>query len=442
MASSATRSHRASLLLLLVGAGVSILWGVSLERGSRNGVMGFPGIYFGTKCLVQGCDPYDLRQLQAVYASAGIADPTDSNAIRQSATLYVNLPTTSLIVAPFALLPFRAAQTMWLALLILSFLLAAYLMWRAGEDYAPKLSVLLTFLLLANCEIIFSGGNTAGPVVALATIAAWCFLRHQFVTVGVLCLAVSLAVKPHDAGLIWLYFLIAGRPQAKRALQSAALALGMTLAACLWVSHVAPHWLPELRSNLATISAPGGINEPGPRSIGVDSPDMIVDLQTVLSIFCDSPRLYNPATYSVCAILLCAWSIVVSRLRLAPRDAWIALAAVAALSMLITYHRSYDVKLFLLLSIPASAILWSEGGVRSWIALFVGSLAAFFSGDIPLTALTHFIRHRPPAAGGFLAKAQEAVMTRPVPLILLSATIFYLIVLWDRAQTRDGDAAH
>ena len=249
-------------------------------------------------------------------------------------------------------------------------------------------------------------------------------------------------MKPHDAGLIWLYFLIAGRPQAKRALQSAALALGMTLIACLWVSHVAPHWLPELRSNLATISAAGGINEPGPRSIGVDSPDMIVDLQTVLSIFCDSPRIYNPATYGLCAILLCAWSMVVWRLRAAPRDAWIALAAVAALSMLITYHRSYDVKLFCFCRSPLRRSCGQRAGSAPGSRLSSVRLPRFLAATFTLTALTHFIHHRTPATGGFLAKSQEIVLTRPVPLILLSATIFYLIALWDRAQTRDVGAPH
>ena len=185
-------------------------------------------------------------------------------------------------------------------------------MWGAGESSAPRLSVLLIFVIVANCEIIFSGGNTAGLVVGLTVIAAWCFLRQRFVVAGVICLAVSLVVKPHDAGLIWLYFLVAGRPHAKRALQSAALALGMALIAFFWVSHCRAYTgLPELRSaNLATISAPGGINEPGPRSIGVNSPDMIIDLQTVISIFCDDPRVYQSC--DLCHLRASSLRVVIS----------------------------------------------------------------------------------------------------------------------------------
>jgi hypothetical protein len=35
-------------------------------------------------------------------------------------------------------------------------------------------------------------------------VAAWCFIKGRFIPAGILCLAVSLAIKPHDAGLVWL----------------------------------------------------------------------------------------------------------------------------------------------------------------------------------------------------------------------------------------------
>ena len=60
-------------------------------------------------------------------------------------------------------------------------------------------------------------------------VAVWCFIRERFVPAGILCLAVSLAVKPQDAGLVWLYFLLVGGVYPKRALQTlvAMLALGL-----------------------------------------------------------------------------------------------------------------------------------------------------------------------------------------------------------------------
>jgi hypothetical protein len=419
--------NRASLLLLLVGAGISILWAASLQRGVRGGVMGFPGIYFGTKCLLEGGDPYDVTQLERVYQAAGVRIPSESIERTQSITLYVNLPTTFLFVAPFTLLPLALAQALWLLLVVGSFSLAACLMWRLGRNYAPGVSLLLTFIVLANCEIVFSGGNTAGLVVGLCLIAVWCLLQARFALLGVICLAASLAIKPHDVGLIWLYFLLAGRTPRKRAIQAGALAIALALIGTLWASHVAPHWASELRSNLATISAPGGINEPGPTSIGVGSPDMIIDLQTVISIFHDDPRIYNPITYAICGIVLLAWLIVVLRSRPSAENAFLALVSVAALSMLVTYHRSYDAKL-LLLSVPACAMLWAEGGTIAWMALLIGTAGVVFTGDLPLAVLMHLTRHLYSPAAGLVEKTAIAVLTRPAPLILLVTAIFYLLV--------------
>ncbi|MGA2727933.1 MAG: glycosyltransferase family 87 protein [Terracidiphilus sp.] len=438
MGSSKRWIHRTSLLLLLVGAGISLAFGISLERGVRGGVMGFPGIYFGTKCLMQGCDPYQADQLQRVYQAEGFQIPSESVERTQSVSLYVNLPTTSLFVAPLTLLPLAWAQAVWLSLVVGSFLLAAFLMWQTGAAYSTEVSLLLTFVILSNCEIIFSGGNTAGLVVGLCVIAVWCLLKERFVILGIICLASSLAIKPHDVGLIWLYFLLAGRVQRIRALQAGGLALALGVIGAMWATHIAPHWVPELRSNLATISAHGGINEPGPTSIGVGSPDMIIDLQTFVSILRDDPHFYNPVTYTVCGAFLLAWLIVVLRSGPSSENALFALVSVAALSMLVTYHRSYDAKL-LLLSVPACALLWAEGGATAWLALPISTAGVFFTGDLPLTILMHLTRHMYSPAAGIAGKIATAVITRPAPLILLVTAIFYLWVYARRTLARSSN---
>jgi hypothetical protein len=243
-------------------------------------------------------------------------------------------------------------------------------------------------------------------------------------------------------GLIWLYFLLAGKTYKKRAIQAGALAVALALVGTLWVSHVAPHWTSELRSNLATISAPGGINEPGPTSIGVGSPDMIIDLQTVASVFHDDPRIYNPITYVVCGTILLAWLIVVLRSRPSrDENAFFAIVSVAALSMLVTYHRSYDAKL-LLLSIPACTMLWAEGGAIAWMALLIGVGGVIFTADLPLAVLMHLTRHLYSPAAGLAGKTAVALLTRPAPLILLVTAIFYLLVYLRRTLDKSSARAY
>jgi hypothetical protein len=159
---------------------------------------------------------------------------------------------------------------------------------------------------------------------------------------------------------------------------------------------------------------------------------MIIDLQTVVSIFHDEPRIYNSVTYAICGIILLVWAVAVIRSRPMPENAIFALVSCAALSMLVTYHRSYDAKL-LLLSVPACAMLWTEGGAIAWMALLIGAAGVLFTGDLPLAVLMHLTRHLYSPAVGIAEKTVIAVVTRPAPLILLVIAIFYLLVYLRRS---------
>jgi hypothetical protein len=189
----------------------------------------------------------------------------------------------------------------------------------------------------------------------------------------------------------------------------------------------------DWQSNLSAISAHGGINDPGPASI-VNSHklDMIIDLQTVISVFRDDPRIYNPVSYLVCGALLLVWSVSTLRSRLSQAITWLGLAAIVPLTMLVTYHRPWDAKL-LLLTVPACALLWAEGGPIGWIALLVNTAALVLTGDIPLTILLILTRNLHLSAATLSGKIVMVVLARPVPLILLVMGIFYLWVYIQRS---------
>jgi hypothetical protein len=208
----------------------------------------------------------------------------------------------------------------------------------------------------------------------------------------------------------------------------------LALPALFWVSSVAPQWRPELRANLSTTSAHGDISDPGPDSIHAKgSADIIIDLQTVASIFRDDPRFYNPLSYLICGGLLLVWSITTLRTQMAAGAAPFALASIAALSMLATYHRPYDAKL-LLLAMPACAVLWSEGGLEAWIALGVTTAATVLTGDIPLGILAMLTKNLNASTMGFMQKIITLPLIRPAPLALLAMAIFYLWIYVHRAR--------
>jgi hypothetical protein len=322
-------------------------------------------------------------------------------------------------------------------------ILAAFLTWNLGAVYAPIISGGLIGLLLANSTIVLGNGNPAGIVIALCVIAVWCFLRERFVLTGVLCLAISLAMKPHDAILVWLCFLLAGGVHRKRALQSLAVTIALGLVATLWLEQAAPHWMPELRSNLAEISARGGNNDPGPAgptSIR-RSPEVITDLQAVVSVFRDDPGIYNSVSYLVCGTLLLVWLIVTLRSCRSLTLTWFALAAVASLTLLVTYHRAYDAKI-LLLTVPACAMLWAEGGAIAKVALLVNTAGLLFTGEFSLAMFFLPVKNLHIGTAGLFDKIQMVLLMRPAPLILLVMSIFYLWIYLRRARGEGAVTEH
>jgi len=430
------RTQPVGIALFLLCSAISLLWGIDLARTSNGGSSGFQAIYYGTRCLLQHHDPYKQSELEAVYRSEGGEPPGQSFQTHQAVTLYVNLPTTFILIAPLAMLPWNVAHALWLALLAVAFFIAAFLIWGLGAVHASNISMFLVCILIANAEVIFGGGNTAGIVVSLCVLAVWCFLNDRFVPAGVLCLAVSLAIKPHDVGLVWLYFLMAGRVQRKRALQALIITGIIGLSAFLWVSHVAPHWIQDWRSNLSVISSPGGINQPGPKSVSGSTPDMVIDLQAAVSVFKDDPRVYNLVSYLVCVPLLLVWSVRTLRSRFTQTGAWLAMAAIVPITMLITYHRPYDAKL-LLLTIPACAILFGEGKTAGRVALLISTAGILFTSDIPLAILVIIADKLQMSTTGFFGQIVAVFLTRPASVVLLAMGIFYL---WVYVSSTSGSA--
>jgi hypothetical protein len=419
-----TGGHRAGLLLILFCCGISVLWGVQLAQ-SPHGFVDIKAAYNATRCLIEGHNPYNARDLAAVYEAERGPGPRQPAMFMTTMTLYMNLPGTFVLIAPLALLPFAVANTIWLSLAAVLLILAAWLMWRQGARSAPTASLVLICFLLANNQIAFEVGNTAVLVIGLCVLATWCIAEDRFGLVGVLCLGLSLAVKPHDAGFIWLYFLLAGGIYRRRALLSLLVAAYPAVMGFLWVGHVAPHWMQYWQANMRAISGPGGLNEPGPYAITGFGGGMVIDLQSAICVLWTNPKIYNLVSYLICGALLLVWVLRTVKLRYTRANVWLGLAAVLAPTLLITYHRGYDAKL-LLLAIPACAMLWSKRGVTGWFALSLTSLAVLFTADIPLQAWVMLRPYLPVRMSGVLGNALAMVLLVPTPFILLAMGIFYL----------------
>lgn len=432
-----TKKRLDGMILLLLGAALFLLHGSALEVASPFSMLDFKAVYYGARCLVQHGDPYKAIEVLRVYRADAVklpADPKRDFLFKQVASECINPPTTLFFLTPMAVLPFGPAHILWIALTAGGLILAAILIWDVGAAFAPLLSGVLIGFLLANSEIVFMVGNTAGIVISLCVVAVWCFLKDRFVSVGILCLAVSLAIKPHDAGLVWLYFLLAGSVHRKRALQTLLVTAVLSVPAILWISIAAPNWMRELHSNLLTSSAHGAINDPALATTGQYALNMVISLQSAISVFRDDPRIYNSVSYLLCAPLLLVWVFITLRFRSSPARAWLALAAIAALTMLPTYHRSHDAKL-LLLTVPACAMLWAEGGRIARFALLINTAAFVLTGDIPWMLLTGLIDKLHIPTTGISGQILTAIWVFPTPLTLLVMSVFYLWTYVRRCST-------
>ncbi len=438
--------RRNSLTLVLLCIGIGSLWG-TWNAARWTAWIDFRGLYCGTRCLIHHHDPYSQGEVAREYLSEDgqrpqappQAPPGTSRIQFQSQTLWVNLPSTFVVAAPFAALSWEPAHILWMLLTGFVFILAILLMWHVGAGYSPRVATFLACMVGVNCESIFGGANAAGIVVGFCVIAVWCFLRNRFVWVGVVCLGLSLAVKPHDSGFVWLYFLLAGGAFRKRAMQSVIITAAIGLASVLWVSHVAPNWLHEWNANLATISVHGGINEPGPSAATDGSVYSIVDLQGVISVFRDDPRIYNTVTYVLCGALLLVWAIRAMRTRFSIPQTWLALAAAVPLTLLINYHRLWDAEL-VILAIPACCLLCAKGGSIGRAAVLITSAAVLATGEISLVIFEAVVSSFPFTVNGIVTKAITVVLIRPASFALLAMGLFYLWVYLRRISEQQPGA--
>ena len=420
-----TKSRRDGLLLLLLGSVVFVLLGVALENSAQAPSADFRALYYPARCLVHNSDLYLVSDVLPIYQADSAHFPLDNWKNREIATRNVYPPTAFTFMLPFAMLSWGPAHILWLILTLCSMLVASFLIWHFSASYSPLVCGALIGLFLVNSELLAISSNAAGIVVSLCVVAVCCFLRDRFAILGIVCLAISLTIKPQETGLVWLYFLLAGGVYRKRALQTLLATIVVSLPGLLWVGHVSPHWLAEWQANLATFSAHGGINDPGPDSAGGHGLAMVISLQSILSVFRDSPRIYNLGSYLISAPLLLAWAIVTARTRTTPARALLALAAIAAISMLPVYHRQYDAKL-LLLAVPACVMLLAEGGLIGRLALLVTTAGLVLTGDLTWAVLLGVINQIHPAANGLAAQMLMATQVFPPPLMLLVMGIFYL----------------
>lgn len=420
------KEKKNGLLILVVGAIIFLAVGILWSRAAEISLGDYKVVYYSARCLLQHGDPYSEKDVLRVYSAEGHERSSESALDREVKTRFFYPPTAFVVTVPFALLGFAAGKLLWVTFCAGIFMLAAVLMYDVASESAPMLAGVLCALLLANSFWLLMIGNSAAIAVGLCVVAAWCFYRNRLVAIGVVCLALSLALKPNDSGLVWLFFLLATPTLRRRALQTIGVLLVMTLPFVVWVTTVSPHWVTELQANMASFSHTAGIVDPGLSGMAGKNMDCIVQLQTAISVLFSDPRTWDAITWTICAPLLLLWAYLTLKSRPSGPAIWIGLAAAAPLTVLPTYHFQHDAKL-LMIAIPACAALWSKAGRSAKVGLTLTLGAILVNGDIFSAIrilLTRNIVVPQSTVAGHLA---TLLFTRPGPIVLLIMAVFYLL---------------
>jgi Glycosyltransferase family 87 len=377
----------------------------------------FKTVYSSSKCLLDACDPYDSVALLQEYrrGQGDFSRGADLSAFEPHQALY---PPSSLFwVVPFALLPWKPALVAWVTVSGILFVTAAFLIADLAQEWGSPVPLVLLGFFVATSTLLLTTAQPSGIAISLCVIGVWSLFRGRAAIAGNVCFALSLALKPQIGGLILVYFLLSGHRRRLRSVVILVMAALFCMPGVIWTAQIpaAVHWPHELGTNLAASASRGSINDPGPTSYNAI---LVTDLQSIVAVFVDAPKIYNPVSWIVVGVLLLLWSFVALRATHSVRKDLLGVATIACLALLPIYHRHYDVRL-LILTFPALGLLFSEGRIPGVLAM-LASLAVI-CGSHPTLIREHLGRHL-----NTLGPIETVLLLRTSPVILLLTGILYL----------------
>lgn len=393
---------RFALLGLLLACAALFVWRGPLRAAAGGGSYDLVWMYSASRAWAMGGNPYDLASADSAFVAGD--GPTDRARFRPvereaGASGLIYPPTTFVVMAPVAALPWRIATIAWGAANIAAFGAAAWALLRlAGlrARSARGIALLAACLAFAPVHTALAFGQTAMLPVALVLLAQVAARRERPALAGAL-LAIACALKPQLAGLFVVLEAMRGR---WRVVASAAITGAFILAigaGTLWARGI--DWPAALRANIEVF-----------QQSGVGSPTAVnplrfqmVNLQYPLHELLASRGAVTAITLGGGALLLLALALSIARDQRgagqAPASAncdWAAIDAgllgltvVSCISLMVVYHRYYDAAL-LLPGLALAATTWGRWPLARWalVAIPVGAFmlngtAALYKVSLP-----------------------------------------------------------
>ncbi|MGA2965296.1 MAG: glycosyltransferase family 87 protein [Terriglobales bacterium] len=383
-------ASNAALIVVVLLAGAVFLSRGPVRFANRTAINDFLFPYIQSRAWISGTDPYSPQSLVQLWPPG--SDPpdflarhlADGSLVRNEGIPTAYPPTALLLIAPVALLPWRVAHLVWLAIGFLAFVVTvgsarslAYLPWGARRTY-----VFLAFsLALAPFHTALGAGSIVIVAVA-ASVAAMLAAHRQHNALAGFLLVLSIGLKP-QIGLPFLLYCLLRRRWRASAIAGAGVALLFALAVFRLATSRTPWIQNYLYDNrvLFSFGSLGDFTEKDPLRFG------LINLQVVTYAILGNRDLANLLALSLAATMGLMWLFLFRR-RGFQFDDLLALSALAVLSLMPMYHRLYDASLLIL------PLAWSftalAGPARSLARATLLFLAVFLvPGGSALEQLQH-----------------------------------------------------
>ncbi len=367
------------MLLAALAAALFIYRGPWLSLGDSGDLA---VIYASTRVWLAGEDPHNREVYHGTYART---TGHSLNDIDKNRVLSLYPPTVYPVMAPIAVFDWRTAQIIFAAInVVLATAMIAVLPRMAGMGGTTACCWLMLAWAIALAPL-----HSAIKLGQLSVIATACIIltiilarRDKWFGAGVL-LAVAAALKITIALPFAAYFLVRGQRRTVVVTLLGLAVFGAIGAGRLEAAGV--DWLGGLGRDLAVLTAPGGYGDP---SVANHTRHQLMNLQYPLHNFIDNHAAVRAITYGFTGLAALMTIAALHRQRQPDRDL-LGLSMVGVLSMLVTYHRIYDM-IILVLPLAWAFDRWRSG--RRRLATVVMLILACFL--LPITGIVKVLEKR------------------------------------------------
>ena len=294
----------------------------------------FVPLYSGSRCLLKGCNPYDVGSLDRSFLDGG-GKREDRADWHLEVPIYP--PSTFIVFLPFSLLPFHVARIMWLLVNGGVFILGCALVSQLVLPQDRIFGILGAAVVLAGSTALPGLGNPAGLSIGCLFIAVWAFLRRQNSYLAVCGLGISLAIKPHLAIVIAIA-LFCYREYRLQVVKAAVGAFVILAVSATWLHFsLGPvSWISTLSKNLKDTTSIQGNSYPGPTN---PEAMRMTNVQTIFAVLDDNPKFYEIATWGLTLFIGVALVWTFFPLRNSANGKLLALSLATWITLMPVYHR-------------------------------------------------------------------------------------------------------